>query len=413
MRALWITPRDGFFCKDGRGWYTSASNRAHALDWPMPTTLRGALRGAFGRQQEARLGQPLTSGQWDDTDVVHLGANLPVRAAVGASPTAADRLWPTPADAWYGREALVERIEPIGAAGATHGIKEGTTSAIGTTSGITIGRSTHAEHGTARRDPIAEAMARPNLPRHKPGPRPRWWTEGEFCAWLDGQPIGAGEVDDRKRQTPAERRDVRVAIDRESSSAAESQLFSSVVREAIDQDGQRWSIAVRATWPEALPDVIPMMLGGDRRLARLAPIDDAVFASPKLSTGDSPGLRVFVITPAEFKRGWLPDGFKLENGRVHGKLDPVGEVVLRAAFVGRPLSISGWDLEKRAPKQIRRLVPPGAVYFFTRPDGRPFTAAERLALWWQGLGKNQEDGQGQIVAGPWMMADVQNAKTER
>ena len=39
IRAL--LPRDGLFCKDGRGWNTSSVGRSHGHPWPPPSTLRG------------------------------------------------------------------------------------------------------------------------------------------------------------------------------------------------------------------------------------------------------------------------------------------------------------------------------------------------------------------------------------
>ena len=55
MTELVLVSRDGWFCKDGRGWRTSSLGRAHGLAWPFPSTVRGALRTAWGRSLEARI----------------------------------------------------------------------------------------------------------------------------------------------------------------------------------------------------------------------------------------------------------------------------------------------------------------------------------------------------------------------
>jgi CRISPR-associated protein Cmr3 len=47
------------------------------------------------------------------------------------------------------------------------------------------------------------------------------------------------------------------------------------------------------------------------------------------------------------------------------------------------------------------MVPPGAVYFFERADGKPFGEAEAEALWLTALGARTEEGFGRVVPGVW------------
>ena len=116
------------------------------------------------------------------------------------------------------------------------------------------------------------------------------------------------------------------------------------------------------------------------------------------------------MTPTLFEQGWLPDGFTAKNGRFEGKLDNSDsdspDLILRAAFVPRPLHISGWDMtggpnNKGGPKPTDRLVPPGAVYFFERTDGNNFDQTFLTSLWLKALGQRAEDGFGQVVPGLW------------
>jgi CRISPR-associated protein Cmr3 len=46
-------------------------------------------------------------------------------------------------------------------------------------------------------------------------------------------------------------------------------------------------------------------------------------------------------------------------------------------------------------------VPPGAVYFFERTDGKPFGEAEARALWLASLGSRSSEGYGRVVPGVW------------
>jgi CRISPR-associated protein Cmr3 len=59
-----LIPRDGLFCKDGRGWHTSASGRGHSLEWPWPSTVLGAMRTAWGRGEEQRTGTRFDPSAW-------------------------------------------------------------------------------------------------------------------------------------------------------------------------------------------------------------------------------------------------------------------------------------------------------------------------------------------------------------
>ena len=115
MTPFVLRSRDGFFCKDGRGWFTAASGLARGYDWPPPPTLRGALRGAAGRQLETSLGQRLVPAEWPSrTEGVALGRTLPLRRPADAlSFSREQRLWPAPADAvWVTGSEEAERLLP-------------------------------------------------------------------------------------------------------------------------------------------------------------------------------------------------------------------------------------------------------------------------------------------------------------
>jgi CRISPR-associated protein Cmr3 len=79
-------------------------------------------------------------------------------------------------------------------------------------------------------------------------------------------------------------------------------------------------------------------------------------------------------------------------------------VILRAAFVPRPIHVSGWDMAAGAPKPTSRMVAPGAVYFFERADGEPFGEADARSLWLAALGTRTEEGFGRVAPGVWSPA---------
>src|SRR5690606_29746560 len=102
---LIVCPRDGLFCKDGRGWRTSENGRGHALSWPHPSTLLGALRAAYGRTREAAEGCVWPRSAWArETAGVRLDAVLALARPLHQAWSTAHRRWPTPYDAMYVRD---------------------------------------------------------------------------------------------------------------------------------------------------------------------------------------------------------------------------------------------------------------------------------------------------------------------
>ena len=393
-----VVPRDGFFFKDGRGWYTSTSGHGHGLAWPTPPTLLGAVRTTWGRLREASTGHRFAAADWrEQTADVSLGRTVALRRPVAAPAwEPAHRMWPAPRDAAYlATETRIQRLQPQEAS-------SGPVAALGRDD----------RDGAARERlwwPAVDALS-----GAKPEPSPRFWPERDFVAWLAGQPVTRHSDVERASLTPTRRIDVQVSIGADTQTAKESALFSSDTYETLQSgaDGPwQWSVGLEAELPDkAELHTIPWTLGGDRRLARAEPVGEGLFAPPSADAllCDWPGLRLVVVTPACFAAGWLPDGFAADGDIYRGRLTGIdAELVLYAAFVGRPLDVSGWDMARAGgngrvggPKPTRRLVAPGAVYFVRKRSGE-FSADEVLRLWLAAIGSGAGEGLGRIVAGGW------------
>ncbi|HLH71452.1 MAG TPA: type III-B CRISPR module-associated Cmr3 family protein [Candidatus Dormibacteraeota bacterium] len=405
IRSLALVPRDGVFCKDGRGWYTTALGRAHGTDWPWPSTVLGALRSAWGRGLEERQGRRLERGAWPErTREVTLGPSLALRRPLGAGWAPEHRAWPAPADALKvrDRERLL-RLQP------------GPRDPAGPK---TLGRDD---------DPAREALWLAMVDEEgKPERMEPWWSEEHFIAWLAGEEVPA-RAEGRRFSLPR-RLQSHVTIRDEQLTAEDGNLFSHDVletlegprgrdvpggREPQEEEGEaggalaEWAIGVEARLPDPF---LPRLgrLGSDGRLVRIEPLPEPLFAPPPgllaAFARGSAGLRLVVVTPASFARGWLPDGLERlqKETEIRGRLPGVeAELVLRAAMVPRPLHVSGWDMVAGAPKPVSRLVAPGAVYFFERADGGRFGEAEARALWLAAVGSRTEEGYGRVVPGVW------------
>lgn len=73
-------------------------------------------------------------------------------------------------------------------------------------------------------------------------------------------------------------------------------------------------------------------------------------------------FKLYLLTPAIFGNGWLPDGIDETNY----KWEPIKgvSVTLKAAAVGKAQPVGGWNLVKKAPRTLLRAVPAGSVYYF-------------------------------------------------
>lgn len=373
---LALLPRDGFFAKDGRGWHTSESGRGHGLDWPWPSSVLGALRSLWGRGVESRSNTSFTPDEWRArTKSIRLGRTIALRHEHGSSWRPSDAVWPVPVDAlWLEGRDDVYRLDPV----------KPTVSTLG------------------RDDDVArEALWRPELDdASKPLLAPRWWGHEALTTWLAGSSVTVSAAS----LATTRRVQVHVGIRPDEQTAEDGILFSHDVVETLEQCGE-WALGVEVELPDgALPKVAT--LGSDSRLARIESIPADVFEPPlrvlEAFRASSPGLRIVAVSPICFERGWLPDGLAAVDGQYRGRLAGLEhEVILRAAFVPRPIHVSGWDMAKGEPKPTSRLVPPGAVYFVERADGVPFNEPDARTLWLGALGTRTDEGFGRVVPGVW------------
>jgi len=100
-------------------------------------------------------------------------------------------------------------------------------------------------------------------------------------------------------------------------------------------------------------------LGGEQRLAMNESVEVEYFpTSPETISGQ---FKIVFLTPAYFRKGWLPD---VKWSSLFG-----GEVSLVSAALYRPLKIGGWNSaggknESGAPRAMHHYVAPGSVYYF-------------------------------------------------
>jgi CRISPR-associated protein Cmr3 len=225
----------------------------------------------------------------------------------------------------------------------------------------------------------------------KPESPPRFWYRQAFFAWLLEQPFDWCEAG---HHGPAVDTRLHVRIRPDLGTADEGFLFltsglefARPGRADCGGPGRLLSACRRlGLWVDVADDVDLVgvrPLGGERRLAAWEPGPPA----PEPPEGLLERLlvahraRVVLVTPAAFRRGYLPDERSLAGAPVV------------AVACARPLVVSGWDLERRRPKPTRRLVPAGSVYFveFPRDWGDREVAAWLRRLWFQNVSDDEQD----------------------
>ncbi len=369
-----LSARDGLFFKDGRGWYTSDVGRSHALPWPLPPTLRAALRAAAGREWMEQQNSPLSPEEWESqTQNLKLERVVALRRPPGETSYAQQhRLWPAPADAFYDGE----HVKPL-----------------------KLRAALHASASLASYDDIAlDSLLWPEIcERNKKPDEPKmFWSDASMMAWLRGE-----ELQTRQAYSPELRDNIHVTIDAQTQAAAASLMFSSQVIEPMDSERYEWAIGLLGRHPEHLClDSRALLLGGRRRPALKQSIDRDLFDAPKSLPDQSKGMRWILATPAEFQQGMIPDGFEPVEGRYQGRCFDM-DLILRAALVPRPVYLSTWDMVKRAPRKTRSLAPAGSVYYVEQKSGQAFAKEDFEKIWLQSIGMGREEGLGLVLPGVW------------
>lgn len=76
---------------------------------------------------------------------------------------------------------------------------------------------------------------------------------------------------------------------------------------------------------------------------------------------------LWLITPAVFQNGSIPDFIELDSNKMEGTIKLREKEIRLKLFswqVGKPIHIGGFDIKTRIPKIMYKAVPSGSIYFF-------------------------------------------------
>lgn len=219
-----------------------------------------------------------------------------------------------------------------------------------------------------------------------------FWSWARMMEWLGTSQIPVGttvsdEVFPQLREMEAVLRrnglnafpeDVRVGvkIDGATGTAEDGALFTTVGLDLFQKSLKRSIVLYSQV---EFPDGVEIggsflsSLGGKKRLAgwEVSDVETNSFAPPdelKQKVKETGRVRMVLATPAIFKKGYYPGWLeeKDDYGFLMGNPPSCVDVKLKlvSMAIDRWIPVSGWDLAKKGPKAVRRLVPAGGVYFF-------------------------------------------------
>ncbi|HGX94025.1 MAG TPA: type III-B CRISPR module-associated protein Cmr3 [Candidatus Tenderia sp.] len=388
----WLAiPHDPLVFRDGKPFTATPGARATSVPFPFPSTLAGAVRtlsgattngGVFPADNEAVIQQVLSY-------------NLvgPFLFDVRRS----EVLFPAPQD------ALLLRLD-------SHDEKQAIRVALRPTKRFQSVQTNLAD-GLRPVAPDTDTRTK----RHPKSPA--FWRWQEMRTWLQAPQEGMVTLSDLGvRPLPTDVR-THVSIQATSGTAEEGALFQTAGLTFVHVPGTEQSdghahqgqprLAEAAELALVIQTDAPLQshlgaLGGERRLAAWKASDENMLpACPdevRKAIKTTKRGRLILVTPAHFKRGFLPTWVCEQH--------PSGiKLRIAGAAVGRPVHVSGWDYKERAPKPTRRLAPTGSVYFFEIEEGDDAAIERFIDEIWLGSisddAQNRRDGFGVALLGTW------------
>jgi len=412
MTHFFIDPKAPLIFGDGRPF--AGTERGDTLPFPLPSTLAGALRTAYGEQRNHDFAHTYKA-------LLNLTVAGPLLVARSLGDNCNTVYFPKPADAVYFRQQ--ESTEAIRLRPVVLPSDQGGTDLPSGLLPVFLSQDT----------------------KSKPDKGAAYWTLAHLTDWLtdDGPDVIAAQ-DLGVSPLPQDHR-THVAVDAEKLTSEDGLLFQTT---GLDFGPRRWprpspspspaatrpygwqqqSFGLLVNCPDAADEpflsATPRLrtIGGERRPAWIEPADGlwpeipATLDQALTNLSGTGGIRLMLVTPALFKHGWLPDWL---DESLQGSPPGHPDITLQlcAAVLDRWQAFSGWDLqadrrhEKESvrparhkggvPREVRRLVAAGSVYWFRLVNGNSATLSQ---LWLSSISDHEQDrrdGFGLAVPGLW------------
>ena len=338
-RTIYVGALDTLFFRNGKPFSSGSEVVGEGVFPPMPSVLHGALRSAYFAQRDEIFRSP--------AHVADASEGLTIKAYLLCK-NQRELLFPCPLDLVVAKDesdADAAMLEPNAYQ-----------------AGVLTNHSPYLQ------------LLRLEAETPMTGTAGLALNSAEIAAYLTGQ-NGAAYMPERVTNYTTAEPKTGIKRSDETGTVARSHLYEATFIRPENDGGEQigiWS-TVEAEWTGALTPQGLLRFGGEGKVAAYqCDVDQCLPTAP---TGENTQIKIYLSTPAFFQGGWLPAGIDPTTGV--GKWMGV-KVTLKAAAVGKYLSVGGYDVAANRPKPMRRLVPAGSVYYLqtaNAEDGRRLVQA--------------------------------------
>lgn len=318
-----IDALDTLFFRDGKPFTIGGDTWGSGIFPPYPSMLYGALRSLYFSQNIDELKNAAPVGETNTNDPT---ANLVIK---GLYLQRAGLIFPVPLDCVKVKKSKKKILT------ALNPMKSQSVSNCKT-----------------------EVILRPANKEEVENVEDGWIDSSTLKEYLDGnyKNMSYQELSDFVLSEPK----IGIGRNDKTHTAEDSMLYRAGMKRLIDT-----SIIVEIEGLDKIPDKGVMKIGGEGR-----PVSFTCITDDKLKVPEPPEeinnkkIKLYLATPAIFKKGWLPDA--IDENNLTGEINGI-KLKLITAAIGRPVYIGGFDI-KNGPKPMKRAVPAGSVYYFEVQD---------------------------------------------
>lgn len=382
-----LEPRDPVIVRDGRPFSSDPGAQAVSLDWPLPSTLSGALRTRIGNDNNFNW----KNGGPDKARKISIQGPLMICSKDTDSDN--NENWSVylaaPADAVPYEKDDQKKLMTL----SPYSIPE--------SAGCNLPEGILPLH-------VGEEF--------KPIPGYSYWSLDDIVSWMCGTKtsLPTSFMSKLERETRT-----HVGVNADSGTSEEGKLFSTM--SICFNDVHLTKEKVKSACVGMLAKIVAddnikinapgfIHFGGEKRVSRLADGNSLWPEFPKQykSCNYDSRLKLLMATPGIFADGWKPGWLK--DGSIPG-IEGI-KLKLVSAAINRKSPVSGWDMVTKKPKKVRYMAPAGCVYFFEVVEGK-LTPEVMKKLWLSSIcddPQDNRDGFGIVIPGIWDYSTPQEDK---
>lgn len=347
---LFLQPNDTFFFRDGRPFTKGEQSEGHSIFPPLPSTVLGALRSAY-------------IAEFGDLSLFYSGG---MRDTIGTPESLCNAIRLRGVFLSDNRDNRTEMFFPLPL-------------------DLIYKKADRKDNGAAlhllvpkRRNFVSSGTIDYPL---------TWWSTSESIdSDADGLlRLGAIQRYLQGKDTSLRLTDRTTLIEREPKignarsrvtlSSEDHMLYRIDMSRFKTSDGN-YGFVVDYECPENLPQKGLLKLGGEGKcfayqkiVLEVNPLSSHL-EMVKAAIQSTGRFKLYFVTPAIFKQGWLPSWLDKNSFSGAYPIAPAASIPIQliTAAVGKSVPVGGWDMAKGQAKPTWRAVPAGSVYYFELLD---------------------------------------------